>query len=297
MRAPKQSASALISALFIVAVVAMLAVAMLYTQRLFVDRAILIKNYDQMTALMPSAMDWAHAMIQAETSKTNITPTLHPQITFHDKQTGIALQADIIDQQGLYNINARTGWRFMQLMQTLFPKMTRGKVWAISMRIERWVAASQDDDLYARLRPPYGIPHQPFFDKSELRTVIDISQSRYQQLAPYITALAHQATLNINTASYPVMMTLFKNITADKAHNIIACRNAHGWFYHLDNFKKLCLLTMKLDKTTTTSMTTVSQFFIIRVHAQIGQQQLTIDKLVKANLQNNQLRLQVLWQT
>jgi len=70
-------------------------------------------------------------------------------------------------------------------------------------------AANQTGDQYYLAQPvPYRSAKRQFLHVSELRLLKGVSSDVYAQLAPYVSALPAPSTINLNTASVPVLMTL-----------------------------------------------------------------------------------------
>jgi len=62
---------------------------------------------------------------------------------------------------------------------------------------------------------------------SELRLIHGIDGDVYTALAPYVSALPEGTTINVNTASVPVLMTLASYVTAEMAQTIWQHGRAH----------------------------------------------------------------------
>jgi general secretion pathway protein K len=58
-----------------------------------------------------------------------------------------------------------------------------------------------EDALYLRAEPPYRTANAPLASMQELRGITGIDGMALTRLAPYVTALPEQTTVNVNTAS------------------------------------------------------------------------------------------------
>ncbi|HEY0180374.1 MAG TPA: type II secretion system minor pseudopilin GspK [Dokdonella sp.] len=89
--------------------------------------------------------------------------------------------------------------------------------------LRSWLDANADDaDAAAYLALP--VPYRPrrgaFVHVSELRLVAGVGDALYAALAPYVCALPPGTTINPNTASVPVLMSIAPEITQAIAEKI-----------------------------------------------------------------------------
>jgi len=87
--------------------------------------------------------------------------------------------------------------------------------------------SANSDAFYLGQAMPYRTAQRPFLHVSELRLVKGIDGDTFARLAPYVAALPPGTTININTASVPVLMTLGQNVTAEMAQTIWQQGHAH----------------------------------------------------------------------
>jgi len=89
-------------------------------------------------------------------------------------------------------------------------------------------AGSANGDAFYLGQPiPYRMGQRAFLHVSELRLVKGIDGDVFARLAPHVVALPPGTTININTASVPVLMTLDQNVTAEIAQAIWQQGHAH----------------------------------------------------------------------
>lgn len=81
-----------------------------------------------------------------------------------------------------------------------------------------------EDDAYAAIIPPYRTPNWPITSASELTAMIGIEAEGYRALIPYVTALPSGTTLNVNTASAPVLASLSDDISPGQAASLVEQR-------------------------------------------------------------------------
>jgi general secretion pathway protein K len=58
-----------------------------------------------------------------------------------------------------------------------------------------------EDAFYLRAEPPYRPANAPLASVQELRGIVGVDGAALARLAPHVTALPEQATVNVNTAS------------------------------------------------------------------------------------------------
>ena len=83
-----------------------------------------------------------------------------------------------------------------------------------------------EDDAYAAANPPYRTPNWPITSTSELSAMTGIEAEGYRALLPYVTALPSGTTLNVNTASAPVLASLSDDIDLAQAATLVEQRGA-----------------------------------------------------------------------
>lgn len=97
--------------------------------------------------------------------------------------------------------------------------------------------ANAGDAYYLGQSVPYRAAHREFMHVSELRLVKGIDGDTYATLAPYVSALPAGTTINLNTASVPVLMTLTQTITEAEAQPI--WQQGHANFISVDGAIKM----------------------------------------------------------
>ena len=88
-------------------------------------------------------------------------------------------------------------------------------------------ASAAGDAFYLGQDPPYRAAHRDFIHVSELRLIRGVDGDVYAALAPHVAALPSCTTININTASVPVLMTLLPSMSAEMAQPIWQQGHAH----------------------------------------------------------------------
>lgn len=300
-------AAALISALFITAMSAMLAIAIAVGERLLIHNTALILDSDQAYLDLQGIQDWAIAAItlyekqintKSKTSKNKLI-TIFPTRKFKN----VLLTGRIIDQQGLYNINdlanSENQSKFIRFLQAIDPKISSPQAFDLARAVTAWLTANTNiDHYYLQLKPPYRAAHQPMVHISELRAVRGFSAELMRELRPYIAAYPIQgnnSAININTALVPVLLTLSPKMTLQQAKALVVCRNEHGPFNDINQFNSLCGKRFKLPSLQ--HVVTNSHFFIVKGFAKIANHEMCLTSLLMATAdKKNTIHIKIVWQ-
>ena len=170
----------------------------------------------------------ARVLMQAQasgaTADSNISPWAVPLPP--TPVPGGELVAGMRDRNGCFNLNnllddngvASTIWlpKFQRLLSVL--KLDEG----IAAAVVNWEssAPSPDDTWYLQQDVPYRPAKQGLVHVSELRLIKGVSADVYARLAPEVCALPRGSTINVNTASVAVLMTLSQNLREQDAKAI-----------------------------------------------------------------------------
>jgi general secretion pathway protein K len=288
----QQSGSALISALFITALTAIIATALMVSQRLLIHHTTMVVNTDQMYLDLQGVQNWAEEIIL---KNNDLQKTSSLEKNFY----GTHVRGKIYAQGGLFNINCLAETvnqpRFVRLLQTVVPNMTIQQAGNIATAVNEWLLPSRSDDYYMRQNTPYRAPHRLIVNVSELRAVRGITANIYEALKPYITALpSRRYQLDINYAPVPVLMTLSDKMTLAQAKLLQVCRKENGIFNSINNYIKLCGMNMPINRS---SVTVNETYYIVWGNAERSDQQLSLTRfLMKYTDKNSHMATRVIWQ-
>ncbi len=115
-----------------------------------------------------------------------------------------------------------------------------------------------EDAYYMKQDPTYRSANRPFNDASELLLVRGVTTEIYHKLAPHITALPHQTSVNLNTAPLTVLMSLSPALDRRLAEMIVHARDVQA-FRTLDDFRALPMIALAAIDTRGTSV--YSEYF------------------------------------
>ncbi|MCW0217571.1 MAG: type II secretion system minor pseudopilin GspK, partial [Prosthecobacter sp.] len=223
--------SALISALFIMTLVAIAATAMSTRLQLDIYRTHLTLLTDKLYLASQQVSFWAM-------SELNHRKTPFPKI---DKEGALltfptALQnsypelettGKLFDLQGRFNLNNLTDKNyyrvFLNLLEVALPDMNKKDREAIALATQFWISPYKpgrgNDQLvnaYLKQNPPYYQSGQLMQNVSEFRLINGVTAKTYRILEPYITALPDVTPINIDTAPKTVLMSLRNGLTEEQ---------------------------------------------------------------------------------
>ncbi len=304
MSLAKQRGTAIIVALFMVSLVAVIALTMMTRLNRDIRRTQLLLQSTQADLYAQGSLEWAldslrYAWINHQ--KNELVDRL-PLSSSVDTLKGFQIASVIDDAQALFNLNnlMTAEWMncFQRLLLILNPDLSAEKAQDLTQSTANWIAPisknSEEDLYYTHLPSPYRNPHRPMAQVTEFRLVKGVSPTLYRRVLPYITALPSMTPVNVNTASAPVLQSLSSSLTAEAARNIEAYRKRQP-FLSVDQFLKTDLIH---NQPLSESLVTVtSQYFLIKTQANNKLQHLLLTTLAHRNTaENSKATLQVLWQ-
>lgn len=320
---------ALISALFITAVAAMIAVALAMQQSLLIHEGEMVIAADQsylklqdMQKLAKIAVkNYASQWTNAKNPPTQWLPlkTPSPQIT-------------IDDEQGKFNINnlvyAANQSQFIALLQAVVQGISQEESVNIARAMTAWMTGNSQDPYYLSLHPPYRSSQTQMSNISELRLINGVTPAIFSALKPYITALpvvspggsgtqsstqppdqapasaptqasaqatAPETPININSASAPVFLTTNPALTLAQAQSLVACRKRFGEFMDTQTFIANCEQPAGIPSLN--NVTVTSQYFLAEATLNQGGRVLLLRSLLVTQPQkNNTLKIGIVWQ-
>lgn len=184
----------------------------------------------------------AQAVASGENSDSNLSSWAVPLPPL--PVPGGMLSASMRDRNGCFNLNnlidksgqASTTWlpKFQRLLRAL--KLDDKN---LAAAVVEWMRTEQtpDERYYLQQEPPYRPAQSGFVHVSELRLVRGVSAEVYARLAPEVCALPRGTTININTASVAVLMTLSSTLTEQAAKAI--AQDGHANYKSIDDVSKL----------------------------------------------------------
>ena len=250
--------SALLSALFIMTMVAIAATAMSTRIQLEIYRTNLALNHDKLVLASQGITFWAMGALADKKSKLTAVDENEVLLYYPDKPAvqmypGVRSKGRVYDLQARFNLNnlksnQKYNALFLKLLNQIIPKVSSKERKSIEQATSDWISQhqpgkSQTDlaNYYKQQKPPYLSSHQQMQSISEFRLVKGVSANIYRALEPYLTALPKATPININTATKPILMSLGSGLTEEEANEIIEQREEND----LTDKKKLLALSKK----------------------------------------------------
>ncbi|MFN2308950.1 MAG: type II secretion system minor pseudopilin GspK [Gammaproteobacteria bacterium] len=280
-RHARQRGVALITALLVVALATVTAVAMAARQQLDVRRTANLLDGDQAYAYALGVERWAGVILRRD-AEENTSDTLGDawaQRLSPIPVPGGQLDGFVVDLQGRFNLNnlltadgqpsAPDMAYFQRLLRVL------GLNEGLATAVLDWIDSDFDtrfpdgaeDDYYLLLERPYRAANWPLQSPSELRLIRGVESAVWDVLAPHVSALPGRTTLNINTASAPLLQALTEELTAQDAERLVEARGTVG-YDGVDGFLQHELFAGR--EVATDGLGVASQYFLIRAEVTLG---------------------------
>ena len=162
LKLTKQSGAAIIVALFMMALIAIAATAMIERFRIDLYRTELLFNDTLGNLYAEGSIAWAKETLnknwrEKQTNKiVDHTPIHSPA----DKVENVIIQASIFDQEGLFNLNNLSDEislaDFSRLIHIVSPDISLESAKNISLAVRDWITPSgRTDEFYVKQNPPY----------------------------------------------------------------------------------------------------------------------------------------------
>lgn len=285
--------SALLTALFIMTLVAIVATAMTSRLQLDIYRTQLILNQDKLYLASQAVTFWALDALNNPQNHFNKLLKQGSVANYPSKmrtlEKNIDVRGSLYDLQSQFNLNNLSEkdsiLGFIRLISQALPKTSPAERVQLALAVADWIHdydPSLGKDNYAAYylaqNPPYNTSHQLMQSKSELRLVKDISAAHYLALEPLITALPESTPVNINTASEDVLMSLANGVGKEKVNLLISARSSKE-IMNLNTIKDL------LEKLNLASkqLSTQSKYFLCVASLSMGDHQLFVYTLLQRN--------------
>lgn len=232
---------ALITAMLIVALASIAAVAVAARQQFDIRRSANLINGEQSYQFALGVESWA-VQLMIRDRKQNQTDTLKedwakllPPLSVEGGQVA----GHIEDLQARYNLNnvldststtgkatAATVRPLQRLLEALEipPELVWKVVDWIDHDMDTRIEGGAEDDVYTRLQPAYRTANTLMVSSSELLLIDGFKPEYYVKLEPYVCALPVHTKINVNTATAPVLVTLADGLSLSAAQAIVDAR-------------------------------------------------------------------------
>ena len=193
---------------------------------------------DQALAYHFGAEDWAAHLLRRDAEQDTVD-----DLTEDWSQHGVVLPIEggrmvgtLEDMQGRFNVNnlrkpdGTIDEAQLAQLKRLLDALGAAETERIANAIADWIDADQDprptlgaeDSSYLRLDPAYRTADAPLHWIGELRAVDGIDAATFTLIAPNLAALPAPSTINVNTATLPVLQSLADAARNDPLTSILA---------------------------------------------------------------------------
>jgi general secretion pathway protein K len=287
MTAPeRQRGVALITALLVVALATVAAVAMATRQQLDIRRTGNLLHGEQAYTYLLGAESWARVVLARDLRDSQIDSLSEDWATQLPASfvEGGSLIGRIRDAQALFNLNS-----LVVGGQADNPAIERYKhlLAALDLPVELadplvdWMDADvnvrfpdgAEDETYLLLQPPYRTANQPLADISELRLIRGYEPEVVELLQPHVVALPEPTPININTAHATVLRSLAPQLSEMDGANLVSARGAAAdeAFTDVGTFLALPELAGKQPPPDASAVSVGSAWFVFEGQAKVGQ--------------------------
>jgi general secretion pathway protein K len=234
-----QGGSALLTALFVMTLIAIVATAMSTRLQSDIYRTRLVLTHDKLYLASQILTFWAFDQLNNKAlhfTKANKQGMVAQYPKNREEVVGnIKLSGALYDLQARFNLNNLVDKKFMNvfinlLSHTASTLNNSGRI-NLALALKDWLTAydlSRGKDnyttYYAAQKPPYYPSHQFMASASEFRLIKEVDSTLFQAIEPYITALPETTPININTTSKKMLMSLGNGLSEAQVHEIIMAR-------------------------------------------------------------------------
>jgi general secretion pathway protein K len=235
----RQQGVALVTALLVVSLATVAAVAMAARFQVDMRRSANLLNGEQAYAYAVAAESWAYVILRRDREDSQHDSldedwaTALPPIPVE----GGFVNGRIEDLQGRFNVNnlvaVGAGPDAIQLdyykrlleVLGLEPSLAPALVDWLDANIDATFPDGAEDDEYLRADLPYRAANRPLVDISELRLVKGYTPEVLAVLEPHITALPGVTVINVNTATPVVLRALHADLDDTDVQQLIEYRD------------------------------------------------------------------------
>lgn len=260
----RQNGSAVIVALFIVALVAILATAMStrFHQVLLFNETILEK--DKTSLLAQGVTFWAIGKLKENVKSANEIHDKIPQIFSVVQNDGAIISGDLEDSQKKFNLNNLRDPRyheyFTRLLQITNNNLSQQQTQKIFQNILQYIFKVKSANNFINY----------MWNEAELLNIEGITPEIYENLKPYITVMPDITPININSASKIILQCLSKDINQNDVDKLINYRQKQNGFSDAADFMSE-INSFNANIVVDSSILTISsQYFVLETQVKMN---------------------------
>jgi general secretion pathway protein K len=234
---------ALITAMLITALASMVAANLAWDNALDVRRTMVLLNHEQAVQVALGAESWVIGILHQDLEDSE---TDHLGEIWAIELPGLPIDGGevtgtIVDLQGRFNVNnliddngevvpeSLERFRRLLIALELDPRFAGIAADWIDSNIEAAFPDGAEDPIYTGIIPPYRSANQSLTSASEFAALEGMTRESFNILRPHITALPGRTSININTATGPVLQSLDDNLSAADVERLLAERESAGF--------------------------------------------------------------------
>jgi general secretion pathway protein K len=301
-----QRGVALVTALLVVSLATVAAVAMATRLQVDMRRTSNLLNGEQAYAYAVAAESWAYVILRRDQEESDFDSlgenwaSALPPIAVE----GGFVNGRIEDLHGRFNINnliedegeptdaeASVNDEELAYFRRLLEVLELES--ALAPALLDWIDADintrfpdgAEDDTYLLAETPYRAANRPMVSISELRLVKGFTPEVIAVLEPHVTALPEETVININTATPAVLRALHKELDGNGVEQLIADRGEDG-YEDVDTFLEhnaLAGLDLDIDVDIT------SDWFNVLTATRVGRGQAQLESLFRRGIETSQV--------
>lgn len=288
-----QQGVALITALLVVTLAAVAAVAMTARQQVDIRRTQNVLEAEQLRLYLHGVEAWAGKVLEQDRKDNAVDhpgedwATHLPPIPLDNGQ----LSGHIEDLQGRFNLNnllldGKTSPEDLARLRRLLaaleqsPNLADAVVDWIDANLEPWPPHGAEDTTYLGREPPYRAANRPMTEISELRLVAGFDADSYRLLAPHVSTLPGRTAINLNSAGVEVIMALADGISRADAERFVAEREGRHFDKVEDAIKHAALARHNIAAE---SLSVASEHFVVMSDVSVGRLQQRHASLLSRN--------------
>ena len=254
----KNRGSALISALFIMTLIAIAATAMISRLQLDIYRTRISITSDKLNLASKAVTFWAFSQLAENKiiffAKNDYGKIMNFPAKLAKIYPEVTLSGELYDLQALFNLNNlkdnKYPKQFIFLLEDSMPLSNIAQRRALLDNLVYWISPFQPGrghdaylKYYSSLSPPLIPSFQPMQSISELRLIRGFNKKIYDKLQPLVTVLPKTTPININTAPKLILGTLGNGLNELDLNKIYEARGKSG----ISNLNDLIILTKELN--------------------------------------------------
>jgi len=282
---------ALITALLVVAIATVAAVAMATRQQMDIRRTGGLLHSEQAYAFSLGAESWAQVVLARDKRNSKIDTlyedwSTQPPVSVVE---GGSIIGRILDLQGRFNVNnlvvnGAADNDAIAFYKRLLRRLDLDE--ALADPLVDWIDSDinvrfpdgAEDEVYLGAPTPYRSANRLVADISELRLVKGYEPEVIEKLRPFVVALPEATPLNVNTASAEVLSAVAANMSLADGESLVETRGEDG-FETVAKFTQQNELSGK--QLTAAQLSVESDWFLMVSEANIGLSRARLASLIQ----------------